>query len=149
MMPGTYLINPVGRLCEAALRRLSRDFADSQSRPTTNPPLRDEDPNRRYSPPGCIGVRVEVHAGCPRPDRINTSYVERTNLTVRHFNKRFARLGLSWSRKLENHKAAISLFVAAFNFCKVHNTLGTTPAHGVGITSGPWTIEKLVEEANC
>jgi hypothetical protein len=68
------------------------------------------------------------------------------NLTVRHFNKRFARLGLGWSRKLDNHKAAISLFVAVFNFCKVHNTLGTTPAHGAGITDGPWTIERLIDE---
>jgi hypothetical protein len=56
-------------------------------------------------------------------------------------------LGLGWSRKLDNHKAAISLFVAAFNFCKVHNTLGITPAHGVGITEKPWTVERLIEEA--
>jgi len=107
----------------------------------------DIDPNRRYSPPKCTGVRVEIVAGVPRKDRINTSFVERTNLTVRHFNKRFARLGLGWSRKLDNHKAAISLFVAVFNFCKVHNTLGTTPAHGAEITDGPWTIERLIEEA--
>jgi hypothetical protein len=67
------------------------------------------------------------------------------NFSVRHFNKRFARLGLGWARKLENHKHAISLFIAANNFCKVHNTLGTTPAHGVGITDRPWTIEELIE----
>jgi IS1 family transposase len=107
----------------------------------------DTNPNRRYSLPRCTGVRVDIIAGVPRRDRIGTSYVERTNLTVRHFNKRFARLGLGWSRKLDNHKAAISLFVAVFNFCKVHNTLGTTPAHGAGITDGPWTVERLIEEA--
>jgi len=106
----------------------------------------DTDPNRRYSPPRCTGVRVDIIAGVPRKDRIGTSYVERTNLTVRHFNKRFARLGLGWSRKLDNHKAAISLFVAVFNFCKVHNTLGTTPAHGAQITDGPWTVERLIKE---
>jgi len=37
--------------------------------------------------------------------------------------------------------------VAAYNFCKVHTTLGTTPAHGIGLTTEPWTIEKLIEEA--
>jgi hypothetical protein len=74
-------------------------------------------------------------------------YVERTNLTVRHFTKRFARLGLGYSKKLCNHRHAISLFVAAYNFCKVHNTLGTTPAHGLRLTSEPWTIERLIEEA--
>ncbi len=102
---------------------------------------------RRYSPPACTGVRVEIVAGVPREDRICTSFVERTNLSVRHFNKRFARLGLGWSRKLENHRAAISLFVAAYNFCKVHNTLGTTPAHGAKLTDRPWTIEELIEKA--
>jgi hypothetical protein len=55
-------------------------------------------------------------------------------LTVRHFNKRFVRLGLGWSRKLENHKAAISLFVAAYNFCMVQSTLGCTPAVGAKLT---------------
>jgi hypothetical protein len=52
---------------------------------------------RRYSPPQCTGVKVWIQAGSPRQDRINTSFVERSNLTVRHFNKRFARLGLGWS----------------------------------------------------
>ena len=68
--------------------------------------------NRRYSPSVCTGVKIRVRAGAPRADRINTSYVERTNLTVRHFTKRFARLGLGYSKKLCNHRYAISLFVA-------------------------------------
>jgi len=101
---------------------------------------------RRYSPPQCTGVKVRIQAGSPRQDRINTSFVERSNLTVRHFNKRFARLGLGWSRKLENHKNAISLFIAAYNFCKVHSTLGCTPAVGLKLASETWTIENLIEE---
>jgi IS1 family transposase len=105
-------------------------------------------PNRRHSPPRCTEVRVDIVAGVPRKDRIGTSFVERTNLTVRHFNKRFARLGPGWSRKPGNHKAAISLFVAVFNFCKVHNTLGTTPAHGAEITDGPWTIDEVDRRGN-
>ena len=71
-------------------------------------PLGQADSSRVYSPSKFVGVRVRVKAGNPRRDRICTSHVERQNLTVRHFNKRFARLGLGWSRKLENHKAAIS-----------------------------------------
>lgn len=106
-----------------------------------------KDPARRYSPPKCTGVKVNVCAGAPRPERINTSFVERSNLSVRHFNKRFARLGLGYSRKLENHRSAISLFVASYNFCKVHTTLGTTPGHGAGITDRPWKIEELIEAA--
>jgi hypothetical protein len=53
---------------------------------------------RRYSPPHCTGVKIRVRAGAPRQDRISTSFVERANLTVRHFNKRFARLGLGYDR---------------------------------------------------
>jgi hypothetical protein len=65
---------------------------------------------------------------------------------VRHFNKRFVRLGLGWSRKLNNHRAAVSLFVATHNFCKVHSTLGTTPAVGLKLTDHVWTVEELVQE---
>jgi transposase-like protein/IS1 family transposase len=102
---------------------------------------------RRYSPPQCTGVKIRVRAGAPRRDRISTSFVERANLSVRHFNKRFVRLGLGWSRKLENHRAAVSLFVAAHNFCKVHTTLGTTPAVGLKLTDHAWTIEELIDRA--
>jgi hypothetical protein len=56
-------------------------------------------------------------------------------------------LGLGYSRKLCNHRYAIALFVTAYNFCKIHSTLGTTPAHGLRLTSEPWTIEQLVEES--
>jgi len=105
------------------------------------------DPNRRYSPAPYASVFVKRIIGAPDETKICTSHIERTNLTVRHFNKRFARLGLGWSRKLDNHRRAVSLFVAVFNFCKVHRTLGTTPAHASGITDGAWTIERLIEEA--
>jgi IS1 family transposase len=102
---------------------------------------------RRYAPPRCVGVQIEVRAGNPRPDRISTSYVERVNLSVRTFNRRFVRLGLGWSRKLDNHRHAIALFVAAYNFCKRHSTTGTSPAHGAGLTDGVWSIEELLETA--
>jgi IS1 family transposase/transposase-like protein len=101
---------------------------------------------RRYSPAQCTGIRVRVRAGAPRQDRISTSFVERANLSVRHFNKRFARLGLGYSRKLANHRYAIALFVTAYNFCKVHTTLGCTPAVGLKLATETWTIEKLIEE---
>jgi hypothetical protein len=105
------------------------------------PPVQVE-AKRRYSPAPFKGVKIRVKAGAPRRDRICTSHVERANLTVRHFNKRFVRLGLGWSRKLANHKAAICLFVTAYNFCKVHRTLGCTPAVAAKLTDHAWTIEE-------
>ncbi len=104
-------------------------------------------PERRYATPVCSGMKIKVLAGNPRRELISTSFIERANLSVRHFNKRFARLGLGWSRKPENHCHAISLFVAAHNFCKVHRTLGTTPAVASKLTTETWTIERLIDEA--
>ena len=100
---------------------------------------------RRYSPAPFLGVTVQIKAGAPRRDRICTSFVERTNLSVRHFNKRFVRLGLGWSRKLANHRHAVTIFVATHNFCKVHTTLGCTPAQGAGLTDHRCTIEELLQ----
>jgi len=110
-------------------------------------PPAEVEAKRRYSPAPFIGVTIRTMAGAPRRDRICTSHVERQNLSVRHFNKRFARLGLGWSRKLDNHKAAVAPFVAAHNFCKVHSTLGCTPAVGAKLATETWTLERLIEEA--
>ncbi|MGP8201716.1 MAG: IS1 family transposase [Limisphaerales bacterium] len=103
---------------------------------------------RRYSPAPFIGVRVRIKAGAPRRDRICTSHVERANLSVRHFNKRFARLSLGYSKTIENHRHALALFVFAYNFCKVHSALGCTPAVGLKLATETWTIERLIEEAS-
>jgi IS1 family transposase/transposase-like protein len=103
------------------------------------------DPIRRYSAPQCTGIKVEIRSGEPDTDKICTSHVERLNLSVRHFNKRFARLGLGFSRKLANHHHAVALFVVAYNFCKRHSTLGTTPAVKSNLTDHCWTVAELVK----
>jgi hypothetical protein len=122
------------------------DYAVMQKNYKGNP-YNQSEASRRYSPAHFVSVTVRIKYGCPDRTRISTSFVERANLSVRHFNRRFTRLTLGWSRKLENHKAAIALFVAAHNFCKVHSTIKTTPACKAGITTEPWTIEQLVEAA--
>jgi hypothetical protein len=121
------------------------DFATMQKIYET--PFIESEATRRYSPARCTGIKVKVCAGAPRQDRISTSFVERANLSVRHFNKRFARLTLGYSKKLCNHRHAISLFVAAYNFCKVHSTLGCTPAVALKLATETWTIEKLIAES--
>jgi hypothetical protein len=50
--------------------------------------------HRRYSPSQCTGARKVIRCGNPSPDQISTSYVERTNLSVRLFNRRLTRLTL-------------------------------------------------------
>jgi len=99
---------------------------------------------RRYSATQCIGTRVVVRRGTPDKDRISTSFVERANLTNRLFNRRFTRLTLGYSKKIEYLRHSISLFVFAYNFIKIHRKHGKTPAMAAGIASEPMTFEKLL-----
>jgi hypothetical protein len=100
--------------------------------------------HRRYSPSHCIGARKVIRFGNPDPDRISTSYVERTNLSVRLFNRRFTRLTLGYSKKLANLKHSVALFIAHFNFCRKHSAHGQTPAQACGLANHQWTIQELL-----
>jgi len=81
------------------------------------------------------------------PAQISTSYVERSHLTLRQLSKRFARLGNGFSKRLEPHRAAVSLYVAYYNLTRVHESLRCTPAMALGITDRVWTISDLIEAA--
>jgi hypothetical protein len=61
--------------------------------------------------------------------------------------RRFTRLTNAFSKKLENHVAAVGLYVAHYNFCRVHETLRVTPAMQLGVTDHIWTIGELVDAA--
>ena len=58
--------------------------------------------------------------------------------------RRFTRLTNAFSKKVYNLSAAVALHFAYYNFCRVHQTLGTTPAVASGIADHVWTIEELV-----
>lgn len=103
-----------------------------------------EDDSRRYSPPVCTGTEIRVRIGDPDPDAISTSYVERSNLTVRMGMRRFTRLTNAHSKKLENLTCAVALHFAHYNFCRVHSTLKTTPAVAAGVTDHVWTLRELI-----
>lgn len=87
----------------------------------------------RYSPPKCIGTDRRVIKGTPDPALINTSFAERQNLTMRMSMRRFTRLTNAFSKKFENHCHALALYFAFYNFCRVHKTLGVTPAMAAGV----------------
>jgi hypothetical protein len=69
------------------------------------------------------------------------------NLTLRMQQRRFTRLTNGFSKKLENHCAAVALYVAHYNLCRVHETLRVTPAMQLGVTDHIWTIGELVDAA--
>jgi IS1 family transposase len=98
----------------------------------------------RYSPGECIGVERKIWTGNPDPRHISTSFVERQNLTMRMSMRRFTRLTNAFSKKIENHEAAIALHFMHYNFCRVHKTLRVTPAMEAGLATHIWTIEELV-----
>jgi IS1 family transposase len=99
----------------------------------------------RYSPPQCIGIRSDMVRGNPDPAHVSTSYVERQNLTMRMQMRRFTRLTNGFSKKIENHAAAIALHYMAYNFVKIHKTLRVTPAMAAGVTDHVWELEEIVE----
>ncbi|HEX03673.1 MAG TPA: IS1 family transposase [Bacteroidetes bacterium] len=106
-----------------------------------------KDSARRYSPGYVVAVERRAVHGKPVRFLTSTSYVERSNLTFRMQQRRFTRLTNGFSKKLKNHKAAVALFIAHYNFCRVHETIRVTPAMQLGVADHIWTIGELVEAA--
>lgn len=104
----------------------------------------ETDGARRYSPGVCIGSERNVISGTPNRAEISTSYVERQNLTMRMSMRRFTRLTNAFSKKVENLAAAVSLHFCHYNYCRVHKSLGTTPAVAAGVADHVWTVDELV-----
>lgn len=99
---------------------------------------------RRYSPGECIGTIPTVVTGRPDPDHISTSFVERQNWTVRGTMRRYTPLSNGFSRKIENHMAAVSLNYFAYNFIKIHSTLRMSPAMAAGIAARLFDVSDFV-----
>jgi IS1 family transposase len=100
---------------------------------------------RRYSPAAVVAVKYSNVLGSPK--HICTSYVERQNLSLRMSQRRFTRLTNAFSKKLENHMAAVALYVAHYNFCRIHEALRVTPAMHLRVTDRVWTVRELVHAA--
>jgi IS1 family transposase len=105
----------------------------------------DAEPDTRYSPAECVGSQVVGISGHPNPRFVSTSHVERQNLTMRMHMRRFTRLTNAFSKKLENHVAAVALHYMHYNFCRIHQTLRVTPAMAAGISDHVWSIEEMVD----
>jgi IS1 family transposase len=111
----------------------------------------DPQGEKRYNPAICTSCESRPVTGNPDPKHINTSYVERRNLTMRMSMRRFTRLTNGFSKKIENHAAAVALYFMWYNFGRVHQTLKMTPAMAAGIAQSAWTVEQvigLVEKSN-
>ena len=99
----------------------------------------------RYSPGDCIGCKRQPITGNPDPLHVSTSFVERQNLTMRMSIRRFTRLTNAFSKKLENHAAAVALHFMHYNFARIHKTLRVTPAMEAGVSDHVWDLEEIAD----
>ncbi len=93
--------------------------------------------------------------GANNGGKINTSYIERFNLTIRNSLARFVRKGMNFSKDSEIHSLAIDFLQAWYNFVKPHKSLRVsveegkkkwmkrTPAMAQGLTDHIWTLKEL------
>jgi transposase-like protein len=131
----TYLSAVAQEMPEADYAMLVKLYGDSADA--------NKSSGRRYSPAECIGTEKKVIAGKPDPAHISTSFAERQNLTMRMSMRRFTRLTNAFSKKVENHIHAISLYFMHYNFARIHQTLRVTPAMEAGVSDHVWTLEEI------
>jgi IS1 family transposase len=94
--------------------------------------------------------------GADSGGKINTSYVERLNLSIRNSLARFIRRGMNCSKNINIHTNAIDFFQAWYNFVKPHKSLRIeikegnkkwkqrTPAMAEGLTDHVWSLYDLL-----
>jgi IS1 family transposase len=99
---------------------------------------------RRYSPAICTGASKHRIEGNPNPKHVSTSFVERSNLSIRMGNRRMTRLTNAFSKKAENHAHMMAIYFMHYNFVRIHQTLKITPAMAAGVTSKLWEMTDMV-----
>jgi len=98
----------------------------------------------RYSPADCTGIKKTKVEGNPDLAHVSTSYVERSNLTMRMHMRRFTRLTNGFSKKVENHAFAVALHMMYYNFVRIHSKLRMSPAMAAGVSDRLWEIGDIV-----
>lgn len=109
-----------------------------------------ESANARYSPADCTGIKKTKVEGGPDLAHVSTSYVERSNLTMRMHMRRFTGLTNGFSKKLENHAFAVALHMMYYNFVRIHSKLRMSLAMAAGVSDRLWEVADIVAlvEAN-
>ena len=100
---------------------------------------------RRYSPAICTGAHKRRVSGRPDPEHVSTSFVERSNLSMRMGNRRMTRLTNAFSKKAENHAHMMAVYFMHYNFVRIHQTLRITPAMAAGVTPKLWEMSDMVK----
>lgn len=99
----------------------------------------------RYSTADCTGIKKTKIEGKPDMKHVSTSYVERSNLTMRMHNRRFTRLTNAFSKKFENHAHMVAIYAVWYNWIRIHKSLRVTPAMTAGISKTVMNWTDIVE----
>lgn len=119
-------------------------FGDDADYATVTKIYGQDGSERRYSPAICKGVRKDFISGVPSRKHVSTSFVERSNLTLRMHNRRFTRLTNAFSKKLDNHIFMVAIYTVFYNWMKLHKTTRVTPAMAAGLTDRVMDMIELV-----
>jgi hypothetical protein len=122
-------------------------FADTAARGVIIKDFPESDQPGRYAPPEVVGAERRPITKGLDPFSICTWHVERHNLSIRTFMRRFTRLALGFSKNLDHLAAAVAPYVAHYNYCRPHGSLRGTPTMRAGIAGHPWTLAELLESA--
>ena len=99
----------------------------------------------RYSPGKCLGAIKQQVNGNPDMNLVSTSFAERQNLNLRMQNRRYTRLTNAFSKKADMLAYSVAISFMYHNFCRVHQTLRTTPAVAAGVAKLRWKVEDMVD----
>ena len=105
-------------------------------------PGRGASARKRY-----MGTHVIHISGRPNPasnQHLIRGAQQRSNLTMRMNIRRFTRKTNGFSKKVENHTAAVNLHMLSYNFLRTHETLRVTPAMEAGIVDRFMDVKDLV-----
>ena len=85
---------------------------------------------------------------------IQTSYVERLNLTIRHTVAALRRRTWALAHSVQTLRWRVALAAAYYNFCRTHQSLrvemgegryrGRTPAMALGVTGYQWSVREFI-----
>ena len=61
--------------------------------------------------------------------------------------RRFTRLTTAFSKKVDNHKAAVAFYFMGYNFARIHQTLRVTPAMEAEVSDHVWSAQEIARLA--
>jgi len=96
-----------------------------------------------YSPAECVGCCKTRIEGQPDKMHVSTSFVERQNLTMRMYMRRFTRLANAFSKKLATHEHTLGIYFMYYTIGRIHQTLRVTQAMEAGISVHGGALEEI------